>query len=182
MNRSGESRHLVLVGLMGAGKSTVGRACATRLGRRFVDVDEVVEAMAGRSVAEIFSVDGEAAFRARERDALRDACSSPEPLVIACGGGAMGDAANRRLVRACGCVVWLTADPATLAARVGSGAPRATRPLLAGAQPPAAVLERLAARRARAYEAAAHATVDTTGCRVEEVVDAVLEEYARCTG
>lgn len=172
----------MLVGLMGAGKSTVGRACASRLGRPFVDIDEVVETTAGRSVAEIFATDGEAAFRALERDALATVCASPQPLVVACGGGAMGDPENRRRVRDGGCVVWLTAEPATLAARVGHGSGRAQRPLLAGPTSATTTLERLATLRAPAYEAAAHARVDTEGHTVDEVVDRVLEEYARCDG
>jgi shikimate kinase len=174
--------HLVLVGLMGAGKSTVGRACAARLGRPFVDVDDVVEASAARPVAAIFAAEGEAAFRALERAALADVCASPQPLVIACGGGAMGDAESRRLVRRSGFVVWLTADPSTLAARVGGGTERGRRPLLAGPDAPEATLDRLARLRAPAYEAAAHVTVDTTGRSVDDVVEAVLEEYARCAG
>lgn len=172
--------HLVLVGLMGTGKTSVGRACAQRLDRPFVDVDEQIETVAGRPVAEIFATDGEAAFRVLEHDALADVCASPAPLVVACGGGAMGDAANRRRVRAAGVVVWLTADPETLAARVGQGADRAQRPLLAGDDPPVATLERLASLRAPAYEAAAHVTVDTTGRTVDEVATLVLEELAQC--
>jgi shikimate kinase len=175
-------KHLVLVGLMGAGKSTVGQACSMRLRRPFVDVDELVEANAARPVAEIFATDGEAVFRALERRALADACASPDPLVIACGGGAMGDPENRRTVRATGCVVWLTADPETLARRVGEGLDRAQRPLLAGDDVPVATLERLATLRAPAYEAAAHATVDTGARDVDTVTDIVLEEYARCLG
>ncbi len=177
---TGAPRHLVLVGLMGAGKSTVGRECATRLARPFVDVDDVVEATCGRAVAEIFATEGEATFRELERRALVDVCAAPDPLVIACGGGAMGDARNRHTVRAAGVVVWLTADPATLATRVGEGADRAQRPLLAGGDPPVATLERLASVRAPAYRAAAHATVDTAGRSVAEVADAVVEELARC--
>jgi len=173
-------RHLVLVGLMGAGKSTVGARCAERLGRRFVDVDDVVEGSAGRPVAEIFATDGEPAFRALERAAVADVCASPAPLVIACGGGAMGDADNRRQVRTHGYVIWLTADADTLASRVGAGTARAQRPLLAGDAAPAATLERLASVRAPAFEAAAHATVDTAGRTIDEVADAVLEELARC--
>ncbi len=172
--------HLVIVGLMGTGKTSVGRRCAVRLDRPFVDLDEQVETATGRPVAEIFATDGEAAFRVLERDALADVCASPVPLVIACGGGAMGDADNRRRVRAAGVVVWLTADPATLAARVGQGAERALRPLLAGGDPPVATLERLASLRAPAYEAAAHVTVDTTGRTVDEVAAVVLEELAQC--
>ena len=175
-----EPQHLVLVGLMGAGKSTVGARCAERLGRAFVDVDDVVEVNAGRPVAEIFATDGEPVFRALERAAVADVCASPAPLVIACGGGAMGDADNRRHVRSHGCVIWLTADPDTLAARVGAGTARTQRPLLAGDAAPAVTLERLASVRAPAYEAAAHATVDTASRTIDEVADAVLEEFARC--
>jgi shikimate kinase len=76
--------------------------------------------------------------------------------------------------------VWLTADPDTLAARVGGGTARTQRPLLAGDAAPAATLERLASVRAPAYEAAAHATVDTAGRTIDDVTDAVLEEFARC--
>jgi shikimate kinase len=175
-----EPRHLVLVGLMGSGKSTVGARCAVRLDRAFVDVDDVVAVNAGRAVPEIFATDGEPAFRALERAALAEVCASPAPLVIACGGGAMGDAENRRHVREHGVVIWLTADAETLATRVGAGAARTQRPLLAGDAAPAATLERLATLRAPAYEAAAHATVDTAGRTVDEVADAVLEEFARC--
>lgn len=174
--------HLVLVGLMGAGKSSVGRACAERLDRPFVDVDEAVAAVAGRPVPEIFATEGEAAFRVLERETLADVSASPQPLVIACGGGAMGDAESRRRVRAAGCVVWLTADPATLAARVGGCTEAVQRPLLAGGDPPVSTLERLATLRAPAYEAAAHVTVDTAGRTIAEVADRVLEEYARWSG
>jgi shikimate kinase len=165
---------------MGAGKTTVGLECATRLDRPFVDVDEVVEVAAGRTVPEIFAVDGEGAFRALERTALVDVCASPQPLVIACGGGAMVDPENRGRVRAAGCVVWLTADPATLAARVGEGTGRMQRPLLAGSEPAVTTLERMAELRAPSYESAAHVVVDTVGRTVDQVADRVLEEYARC--
>jgi shikimate kinase len=166
---------------MGAGKSSVGRVCAARLGRDFVDVDEHVEAITGRTVADIFATDGEAAFRGLEGRAIADVMASPVQLVVACGGGAVVDAETRRRVREGGFVVWLTADAATLAARVGEGVERGQRPLLAGGAP-AATLERLAGLRAPAYEAAAHTTVDTVGRTVDGVADAVLEELARCTG
>jgi shikimate kinase len=169
-------RHLVLVGLMGAGKSTVGRRCAERLARAFVDTDELVVAASGRDVAEIFDVEGESGFRARERAALVDACSAPEPLVIACGGGAVLDPANRATMRTAGLVVWLRAEPTTLAARVSDGA---GRPLLAG-KAALQTLERLAALRAPAYEAVAEVAVDTDGLEVDAVTDRVLEALDRC--
>jgi shikimate kinase len=173
------SRNLVLVGLMGAGKTSVGTLCAVRLERPFVDVDEVIEATTGCSVAEIFETEGEAAFRTRERDVIADVSASPQPIVIACGGGAVLDAENRRRLRANGLVVWLRAAPAELARRLGDPAERRRRPLLGGGSP-SGVLEDLADVRSPSYEAAADVSVDTDGRTVEQVADAVLAEVARC--
>jgi shikimate kinase len=175
-------RHLVLIGLMGAGKSTVGARCATALDRAFVDTDSLVEVNAGMTVAEIFETQGEPAFRALERAVVADVGASPEPLVIACGGGVALDADNRRVLRDHGVVVWLRADAQELGRRVGAGV---GRPLLHGGGgglggeggAPAATLERLALLRAPAYEAAAHVVVDTDGLSVNAVADRVLEEY-----
>ncbi|HKH26033.1 MAG TPA: shikimate kinase [Acidimicrobiia bacterium] len=172
MSDDGTRRHLVLVGLMGAGKTTVGAACATRLARPFVDTDDVVEANTGMTVAELFAHEGEARFRELERQAVVDACATPAPAVIACGGGAVVDADNRRRLHEAGFVVWLQAPAPTLMARVKTGA---GRPLLEGRG--TATLERLAVVRAAAYDAAADAHVDTDGRNVHEVVDAVLEVY-----
>jgi shikimate kinase len=173
----GPARHLVVVGLMGAGKTTVGALCAERLRRPFVDTDDLVAATAHRSVAEIFAEDGEAAFRELERRAVADACASPDPLVIACGGGAVLDPENRRALRTHGCVVWLRAAPQVLAERVGADG--SGRPLLARGDA-SSVLERLDAERSAAYEGVAHATVDTDQKDADAVADAVIEELTRC--
>jgi shikimate kinase len=166
----------VLVGLMGAGKSTVGRVCAQRLQREFVDVDELVEARREATVAEIFEQDGEASFRDQERKALVDASASTRPTVISCGGGVVLDPDNRATLRDAGCVVWLQADPAVLRERVGGGE---SRPLLSGGTATAAAtLERLAEERAPLYEDVADARVETGGRTVDEVADAVLAVYA----
>ena len=166
-------QHLVLVGLMGAGKTTVGRRCAERLGRAFVDTDDVVLALAGgASIDEIFRAGGEPQFRELERQAVLDVCASPEPLVIGCGGGTVIDPDNRRALRAAGVVVWLQAPVAVLAARVGDGA---SRPLLAG--DPVGALSRLSAVRETAYDASSDAAVETADRDVDEVVDAVLDVY-----
>ena len=140
-----DRRHLVLVGLMGAGKTTVGMRCAELLGRSFVDTDSVVECATGKTVAEIFFDEGEARFRELERDAVADVCASPEPLVIGCGGGAVLDPTTRRRLRAVGLVVWLQASPPVLATL-----------------------------RAPAYEAASDVVVETDGREVDEVADAVI--------
>jgi shikimate kinase len=165
-------KHLVLIGLMGAGKTTVGKECAARLGREFVDTDDVVIALAGVSIDEIFRAGGEARFRELERAAVADVCASPAALVIGSGGGAVLDPENRRQLRAAGVVVWLRAPVAVLAVRVGSGA---TRPLLAG--DPAGALARLDKLREPVYEAVAHCTVDTEGLDVAAVADAVVGAY-----
>ena len=161
--------HLVLVGLMGAGKTTVGERCAHLLDRPFLDTDDVVEATAHATVAEIFEQFGEAHFRELERQAVADVVASPAPLVIACGGGAVTDAGSRARLRAAGVVVWLQAPTAVLQARVGT---TGSRPLLREGAAPA--LERLAAQREAMYEGVAHATVDTDGRTVDDVADAVL--------
>jgi shikimate kinase len=176
--RSGDadrSRHLALIGLMGAGKTTVGQRCATELGRGFVDTDDLITTQAGATVSEIFAAEGEAAFRARERAAVADAVASPEPLVIACGGGAMVDVENRRALRDTAFVVWLACAPDELAVRVERDG-TATRPMLA-AGPTVATLTRLAGIRSGSYEAAADARVATDGRDVETVTAAVLAAY-----
>jgi len=174
-------RHLVLIGLMGAGKTTVGRRCAEELERAFVDTDDLIVAQAGASVPEIFASEGEHAFRARERAAVVDALASPEPLVIACGGGAMVDVENRRAVRDAAFVVWLACAPDELAARVERDGVE-SRPLLAGG-PTAATLTRLEGLRAGTYEQAADARVPTDGHDVATVTRSVLAAYrGACEG
>jgi shikimate kinase len=167
--------HLMLVGLMGAGKTTVGERCAKRLGRPFVDTDDLVQTAAGMTVSELFALSGEGRFRALEREAVADACASPVPAVIACGGGAVLHADNRRVLRAAGFVVWLQAPPTVLHERLDGEAARTPRPLLAGGAP--VTLERLAVVRAHAYEAVADGIVDTEGRSVDQVTEAVLQVY-----
>jgi shikimate kinase len=169
---AGAMSHLVLVGLMGAGKSTVGRICAGRLGRPFVDTDDLVVTMAGMPFTEFFAEYGEPAFRQLERTAVADVCASPTPLVVACGGGTVVEPENRRRLRAAGVVVWLRAPVGVLAARVGDGQ---DRPLLAG--DPVGALTRLEAAREAAYEATAHVRIDTGDDDVDDTVDAVLRAY-----
>jgi shikimate kinase len=168
--------HLVLVGLMGAGKTSVGDVCASRLGRPFVDTDDLVEIAAGMTVPDLFALGGEGRFRALEREAVADACATPRPAVIACGGGAVLHADNRRQLKAAGFVVWLQATPEVLAGRVGRGLARTERPLLAGG-PPTTTLERMSMVRASSYEAVADAVISTDDRTVAEVADAVLAEY-----
>lgn len=169
MADSDPNRHLVLIGLMGAGKTSVGRRCAQRLGWRFVDTDDLVQEVAGATVAQIFVGEGEAAFRAYERAAVARAAAATDPTVIACGGGAVADPENRARLRAAGTVVLLTAPVAELVERVG-GDPR--RPLLG--DDPTEALRRLMELRSRAYETAADVTVDTAGRSIDQVADEVI--------
>lgn len=163
-------RHLVLVGLMGTGKSTVGRILADRLGRRLVDSDDEIEAATGRTVREIFETDGEQAFRELEAASLRRALASDEPSVIAAAGGVVLSATNRAALNGADArVVWLRADPATLVGRVGSGG---HRPLLD--DDPAGTLRRMATERDALYRDVADAVVTVDGRSVNEVVEAIL--------
>jgi shikimate kinase len=172
------SRPIALVGLMGAGKSAVAKVLGARLAIAVADLDARIEAEAGRTVAELFADDGEAAFRVRETRALERAIEE-EVGVIACGGGVVLDEGNRaRLSTRCR-TVWLDVDPDVAARRV-SGTPR-LRPLL-GEGPLAPRLERLLAERAAAYAVVACARVDTTDHDPEAAATLVLsclEEPAR---
>jgi shikimate kinase len=111
-------RHVVLVGLMGSGKTTVGKKVALLLGRRFLDADVELEARSGRSVAAWFEHDGEDGFRAAEARLLADLLAETDPLVVGAGGGVVVTGENRaRLSGADTVVVYLHADPAFLATR-----------------------------------------------------------------
>jgi shikimate kinase len=152
----GRARHVVLVGPMGVGKTTVGRRLATELQRPFADADEQLELRAGRTIPVIFRDDGEQAFRRLEAEVLADLLGRPDPLVVAAGGGVVIRPENRALLGRRAFVVWLRASPGFLAARADPG----HRPLLAGEPDPTATLGRLVATRAPLYAEVADATVD----------------------
>jgi shikimate kinase len=163
-------QHLVLVGMMGAGKSTVAQVLADRLGRRVLDTDHVIEERVGRTVRELFAHGGEAAFRALEAEVLRDVLSDPEPAVIAAAGGVVLSPANRMLIKESGArVVWLCADPATLVGRATSGG---HRPLLD--DDAEGTLQRMLRDREPLYREVADAVVPVDGRSVDEVAEAVL--------
>jgi shikimate kinase len=147
--------HVLLVGMMGSGKTTTGRLLAERLGRVFHDSDEEIFARTGTTVPAIFAERGEAAFRAEERAVLASAVSSGTPAVIAVAGGAVLDPDSRRRIRGAGVVIWLRAAPHVLAGRVGTGA---GRPLLE--HDPLATLRLLEAQRRSVYNDVADATLD----------------------
>lgn len=146
---------IVLVGLMGSGKTTVGKKLARLVGHRFIDADVELEARTGRSVAEWFT-EGEDAFRAAEEDLLASLVAEPTPLVVGAGGGVVISERNRALLRAPGVtVVYLHAEPAFLASRAQA---RPHRPLLTG--DPAEVLGRMYAERDAWYREVADVVVE----------------------
>ncbi|HVT41728.1 MAG TPA: shikimate kinase [Acidimicrobiales bacterium] len=159
---------LLLVGMMGAGKTTVGSLLAQRLGWPYRDSDADVEADTGLTVPEIFARDGEAAFRTAEARVLAEACADPSPSVVSVAGGAVLNPDTRRRISECGTVVWLRARPETLAARVGDGA---GRPLLD--DDPAAALLSLNEVRAPLYAEIADVVID-----VDELAPTVVAERA----
>jgi shikimate kinase len=163
-------QHLVLVGLMGSGKTTVARVVADRLGRRVIDSDAVIECATGRTVREIFADEGEAAFRSHETAALLEALANPVPAVIAAAGGVVLSADNRAALKSSNAkVVWLCATPALLVARAVSGG---HRPLLD--DDPAGMLQHMHETREALYREVADAIVLVDHRSVAEVVEAVM--------
>ncbi len=165
-----DDRHVVLVGMMGAGKTSVGRALATQLGRPLFDSDEMIEERTGRTVREIWATDGESAFRTLETETLLDALAAPEPSVIAAAGGIVLAEANRRaLAEADAYVVWLVASADVLLDRVRRGL---HRPLLD--DDPEATLRRMYAEREGLYQEVADGVVSVDHRSGGEVTQAVL--------
>lgn len=168
---SPQPRAILLVGFMGTGKSAVGRALAERLGRPFVDVDALVEAASGRSIAELFAGVGEAAFRDAESAAAAAAVRVPG-AVIACGGGILERTANVDLLLGAGVLVCLAARLEVILARVGDAS---GRPMLAGAVGPRERVAGLLAAREPRY-ALAGVRIDTSDLTVAEVVERICAE------
>ena len=165
--------NLVLVGPMGAGKTTLGCALAERLGLRLFDLDREVELAAGASVTELFAREGEACFRAHEKARLAELLAGDGAL-IATGGGAVLDADNRRALRARGFVVYLPVDVATQLARLAGDH---TRPLLARPDREQ-VRQDLTAVRTPLYLEVADMVFDTTGLAAEDAAARLADRLA----
>ncbi len=169
-------RSVVLVGLMGAGKSSVGRLLAERLALPFLDADTEIERAAGASIEEIFAHEGEAIFRSGERRVIARLLAGP-PAVIATGGGAFMDEATRVAIRERGISIWLKADLDTLVERT---ARRNGRPLLKQGNP-REILARLIDQRYPVY-AEADLVVETGADPAEAVTERIIAALEAHTG
>jgi len=166
--------NIFLVGLMGAGKSTVGRLLARRLSKRFVDTDQEIEKRNGVAIPLIFEIEGEDGFRRREQEVLMD-LAQQRGLVLSTGGGIVLRPENREALRNHGSVVYLNARPELLADRTKHDR---SRPLLNVADP-LARLRQLHAVRDPLYCEVAHAIVETGRGAPQQVVQAILAEITR---
>jgi len=160
--------HLWLIGMMGSGKSVVGRTAAARFGMGFTDTDDAVARRIGRTIADFWDEHGEEAFRDIEAAAVAGIAAG-SGRVVATGGGVVLRASNVAAMNRSGLVIWLQARPETLARRV---AENTRRPLL-NTGDPGSRLSELLAERTQHYRAASDATIATDDLELETVVDRV---------
>jgi shikimate kinase len=164
---------IILIGLMGAGKTTIGTLLAARLSRTFIDTDQVLEARTGVSIATIFEIEGEASFRDREAATISEVVRMPN-AVISTGGGCVLRAETRAIMKQRGVVIYLHATPDVSYARLKRAK---DRPLLRGTD----ALERLSAlysERRPLYEATGHLKIDAHRDKPTQVVDEIVQRLA----
>ena len=168
--------NIVLIGLMGSGKSTVGRLLAKKIGAQFIDTDEVLEYRTGVSVSTIFEIEGELGFRERESKLIEELQVS-SCAVIATGGGAVLDPDNREILKKTGLVIYLKAELDTLYDRLKGGK---GRPLLEHGDL-RKKLKLMLAERQEVYMKSAHVIVETGHVGVDEVIDEMVIEISKLT-
>ena len=165
-----QRHNIFLIGMPGAGKSTLGKALAIRLGLSFIDADQEMVSRTGVSIATIFEIEGEAGFRVRERLLIAELVTAYN-TVLATGGGAILSSESRQLMRDNGIVIYLRADLDDLSARTSRDT---KRPLLQAADP-AAVLRALLDLREPLYHEAAHLVIDTGRLHATKLADQIIE-------
>ncbi len=172
--RNNKSMRMVLIGYRGCGKTTVARALATLTGKQLVDTDEVIKQHAGKSIAEIFTDEGEHRFRQYERDVIADLVQQP-PDILSVGGGAVLDPQNVANLRAIGTIIWLRATVEVLRKRIMQhDATFADRPALRG-ENSIEEITALLAERSPLYENAATHIIDTTTLSPAVIAKRILE-------
>ena len=164
-------QNIFLVGLMGAGKTTVGRALSKRLGLRFIDSDQEIEARTGATIPLIFEIEGEESFRRREAEVIRD-LTAEKGIVLATGGGAILDPESRNYLKTRGTVIYLRASINSILHRTGSDR---NRPLLQ-TDDPRKKLEELAKQRDPLYSEVASLVIDTGRPNVHSVLQVILAQ------
>jgi shikimate kinase len=158
--------NIILIGMMGSGKTTIGRAISTRLGFDFFDSDQVIQDKCGASIADIFNMEGEQGFRKREADVIQDLCALSN-IVLATGGGSIVLESNRAILQQRNaCIIYLQANIETLWQRTHQDK---NRPLLAQSNPKQ-ILENLYALRHPIYAQMANYSIDTTKNTINQLV------------
>ena len=166
-------KNIILIGFMGSGKTTIGKALEEKTDMTFVDTDELIEAYEGCKISEIFVDKGEAYFRRLENETLKDLLTSTDNKVISTGGGIVTNQENIPLLKQLGKVFYLRIKPETVVKRLEGDK---TRPLLIG-EDKLVKVEQLMTDRKELYEMAADKTIDTDGLSVSEIVGKILEDF-----
>lgn len=164
-----KKNNIVLIGFMGCGKTTVGIRLSYRLRMVVEDTDKLIEKKTGRTITDIFAVDGEGHFRDLETGLLRELCDSCSDKIISVGGGTPVREANRPLLKSLGTVVYLRVRPETVYERLKGDT---TRPLLQGDHPEEKIRQLMAARQ-EAYEGCADLIIDTDELDISSILDKI---------
>jgi shikimate kinase len=165
--------NLILIGYRATGKTTLARLLAERLGYSWIDADVEIERRAGKPIARMFAEEGEPAFRDLEAQVIADLCQQ-EALVVAAGGGAPLREESRRAMRSGGRVVWLTARPETILARMSGDATTALRRPNLTDKDPLEEICHLLEKRTPVYRETAHLEIDTEGKTPEQLTEEIL--------
>jgi shikimate kinase len=174
-----KSSNIALVGFMGTGKTSAGQELAKKLGWQFVEVDALIEHMAGKSIPDVFAQNGEIAFREWEIEAIKQVARGKKQ-VIACGGGVVLNTINIVRLKETSVMVLLTASPDTVLKRTASD--RDTRPMLMDATDPASRIKELLTFRKPYYERAADIIINTSKLSLNTVADLIIQKLREYEG